>query len=95
MSKSFDAAKVQLNYNVGKHGAQSRGIWLHNKSLSAKNKSFTWISLILECQTLFIVPATDHFCSSANVHDILEITARHSLGLMGPWIQKGRLRTGQ
>lgn len=43
--------------------------------LLSKSKSFTGFSLVQDCQTLFITLATNHFCSSANLHDILENTA--------------------
>lgn len=47
--------------------------------LLSKRKSFTWISLVQDCQALFIILATNHFCSSTNLHDIMENTTRQIL----------------
>lgn len=44
--------------------------------LLSKSKSFTWVFLLQDCQALFIILATNHFCSSANLHAIFENTAR-------------------
>lgn len=55
-------------------GAEESGFNIN--LLLSKSKSFTWISLVQDCQALFIILATNHFCSSANLHDILETTAR-------------------
>lgn len=44
--------------------------------LLSKSKSFTWVFLVQDCQALFIILATNHLCSSANLHAIFENTAR-------------------
>lgn len=58
-------------------GAEESGF--NTNLLLSKNKSFTWISLVQDCQALFIILATNNFCSSANLHDIMENTARQIL----------------
>lgn len=50
-------------------GAEESGF---NRNLLLSKKSSTWISLVQE--VLFILLATNHFCSSAYLHDILENT---------------------
>lgn len=45
--------------------------------LPSKSKSFTWICLVQGCQVLFVMLATNYFCSSANLHDVLGNTTNH------------------
>lgn len=85
LNKLFDARKVRLNPNVGKRRASEQGNLASKINLSrSKRKSFTWIFLLQDRQMLFITPATNPSCGSANLRDVLEIPARHIPQLGNP-----------